>query len=378
MNHAKLSPSSSARWLDCTSSVKATEQYPNTSNSASEWGTQVHYIGELLLKGEDINVGDELQERGNSSFIVDKEQLDCALDYANYTRDLLDEDEIMLIEEQYDLGFIAPDTFGTSDATVLNDTTLHVIDLKSGHNIVMAERNTQLMLYALGALHKLEDDYYIDEITLHIVQTRAGHIDSWSCDVEELLEFEKFAKEQATKILNDDVSFNPTPRACKWCSHKVNCDALAKFTDEVITGDFDDLDEIEGKANLIDNSHIKRILDNKDLIISFIKAVEEEAQIKLQNGEEIEGYRLVEAVTRKTWDKSEMDNIEKYLKRKLKIDGAYKQTIITPTQAKKLLGKDSGFIEKWIVKPEGRPVVAPESDKRKSISSVACDFDKLD
>ena len=377
MNHAKLSPSSSARWLDCTASIKATEQYPNTSNSASEWGSETHYVGELLLKGEDINVGDTLKEGNSPEFTVDEEQLECALDYVNYVRELLDEDEIVLIEEKFDLGFIAPETFGTSDATVLNDTTLHVVDLKTGHNIVMAERNTQLMLYALGALHKLEDDYYIDEVTLHIVQTRAGHIDKWTCDVDELLEFEEFAKAQAKKILDDEVTFNPTPKACKWCDHNANCEALAKFTEEIITGDFDDLENIDGKANIIPNAHIKRILDNKDLITSFIKAVEQEALYKLEHGEEIEGYKLVATQTRRAWDKENFEDIEKYLKRRLKLSGAYKQTLITPTQAGKALGKDAKFIEKWITKPEGKPVVAPISDKRQALNAIVDDFEEL-
>jgi len=372
-NHAKLSPSSSARWSVCTASVEASEQYPDTSNHAANYGTMVHQLGEWMLLDQPIpSVGTEVE-----GIAVDEEGIEYAQDYANYVRDLLDEDKILLVEEKLNLEFIAPDTFGTSDATVLNDTTLHIVDLKTGHNIVNAERNSQLMLYALGALHKLEDDYYIDEVTLHIVQTRANHISSWSCDIDELLEFEKFVTAQAQKIIAGDTEFNPAPQACKWCPHQANCEALATFTEDIIKGDFDDLDDVRGKANLIDNSHIKRILDNKNLILSFINAVEEEAIHKLQNGEEIEGFKLVVANTRRAWSKADMDNIEKYLKRKLKIDGAYKQTIITPTQAIKSLGKDAKYIEKWIVKPEGKPVIAPESDKRKPITPTACEFEEL-
>jgi len=379
MKHASLSPSSSSRWLDCPASIKACAEYENTSNAASEWGTQVHYIGEQLLKGETINVGDVLCEDGQEAFEVDEEMLEVALDYANYVREYINEDSVVLIEEKLDLSFIAPDTFGTSDATILNDDVLHVVDLKTGHNIVSAENNTQLMLYALGAYHKLKHLSFIEEVTLHIVQTRAGNISSWSCSVEDLLEFEEFAKKQAQKALSDEAEFNPTPRACKWCPHQANCEALAQFSEEVVKGDFDDLEEIEGKANLISNEHIKKILDNKDLIISFIKAVEDEALNKLQNGEVIEGYKIVESQTRRAWDKSEFDKIEKYLLRKLKRDGTYKQTIITPTQALKALDdKSKKYIEKFIVKPEGKPTLAPLSDKRKPINGTVCQFDELD
>jgi hypothetical protein len=373
MAHSLLSPSSSARWLDCGASVKENEKYPNKSNSAADYGTMVHQLGEWLLLDKPLADIGEIVE----GVEVDKEAQDLAQDYSNYVRSFLDEDKVLFAERHYDMSFIAPDTGGTADATVINDTTLHVMDLKAGHGIVYAENNPQLMLYALGALHALEDDYYIDEVTLHIVQTRAGHIDSWSCDIDTLLEFEEFAKTQAKAILEGEPEFNPTPRACKWCRHQANCGALAKFTEDVIKGDFEDLEDIDGKANLIESSHIKRILDNKDLITSFIKAVEDEALNKIQNGESIEGFKLVEAVTRKAWDKAEMENIEKYLRRKLKMDGAYKQTVITPTQAVKALGKEGKFIEKWIIKPEGKAVLAPENDKRKSIAPIACDFEEL-
>lgn len=370
MTHARLSPSSSSRWLVCTASVKACEAYEDTTNEASAWGTTVHTIGEKLLLGEDVAVGDTIE-----GAVVDDEMMECAVDYANYVMSYKKEDSTMMIEEQYDLSFIAPDTFGTGDAAILDGTTLHIFDLKTGRNKVSAEDNSQLKLYALGAMHKLKDEY-IDEVVLHIVQTRIGHIDSWEISVDELESFGEFAKRQARAILEDNTSFNPSETACRWCLHKVNCEALMTHVEAVVKGDFEDLNEV--KIEDAKKDHIARLLKNKGLITSLIADAEEVAINRMMAGEEIEGFKLVESRTNRKWDEENKDKIEKYLVRKLKKDGAYKQTLITPTQAiKKLDDKSKKYIEKYIVKPEGKPTIAPLSDKRKALNPVMDDFDEL-
>lgn len=367
MQHAKLSPSSSSRWLTCTSSVEAIKPYENKSNSASEWGTVTHGLGELILKNEELP---ELIE----GMTWDEENHACALEYANYVRELITPESVVLIEERFDLSSIAPDTFGTGDATVLNGTHLHIIDLKTGHNIVMAENNTQLMLYAVGAIDELEDIYDIDEVTLHIVQTRANHIDTWTTSYDEIIKFKEFAKEQAGRILSGDTEFSPNDKACKWCPHKVNCDALNEFTHKIMLGEFDDLDDVV----LSDNSHIKRILDNAELITGLIKAAQDIALEKLEHGENIDGYKLVEGRSNRAWSHEDFDKIESYLVRKLKKDGAYTSKLISPTQALKSLDdKSKKFIEKFIVKPKGKTVLAPMSDKRKAVNGTHCEFDDI-
>ena len=52
--HAKLSASGSSRWLNCTGSVKAESQFPNTSSSSYAMeGTTAHSLAERCLT-EDI------------------------------------------------------------------------------------------------------------------------------------------------------------------------------------------------------------------------------------------------------------------------------------------------------------------------------------
>lgn len=372
MQHARLSPSSSSRWLSCTASVKASEKYENKGNSASVWGTNVHFIGEQLLKDEVIEVGQTYVEQG-VTFEVDDEMLKCAEEYVDYVKSFINKESVVLIEEQFDLGFISPNQFGTSDATVLNGTHLHVMDLKTGHGIVMADNNSQLMLYALGALHELEDIYDIETVTLHIVQTRAGHIDTWDLDVKTLKLFEMIAKTQAEAIINGDVEFSPSEKACKWCAHQTNCEALKTHIENTVKGEFDTLEDIDGQADLIDVDHIKKILDNKDLITSFIKAVEARSLELLQEGTAIDGYKLVEAKTNRKW--ADEDAVAKYLNRKVKAEHLWVKKLIPMTKILKMRPDDKK-LQAMLIKPDGKPVVAPMSDKRKAITKVADEFEE--
>ena len=376
MKHARLSPSSSSRWLTCTASVAACDNYKNTSNSASLWGTNVHFLGEQLLKDKNIVVGHRLQEDDDSEwFTVDDEMLEVATDYANYVRSFIDKKSIVLIEEQYDLSCISPNQFGTSDATVLNDTHLHVFDLKTGHNIVYADNNSQMQLYAIGAIEELEDLYDIETITLHIVQTRANHISTWELSYDELMKFKAFAQKQAKAIISGKTTFNPTTKGCQWCPHQTNCDALRAHVEETITGSFDNLEEIDGKANLVDSSHLKKILDNAELIKNFVKAVEQVALERLENGEQIDGYKLVESRTNRKW--ADEEKVAEYLKSRDDGMDYYQPAKLLPmTKILKVL-KDDEKIQEFIVKPQGAPTLATADDKRPAIGSVCDNFDDI-
>lgn len=372
LKHARLSPSSSSRWLQCTASVKASDNYPNSTNSAAEWGTNVHYMGEQLLKGVAITVGDTLTEQ--NTFTVDAEMLKCAEEYADYVNSFIDKKSVVLIEEQFDLSCISEGQFGTSDATVLNGTHLHVMDLKTGHGIVMAEQNTQLMLYAIGAVEELESIYDIDEITLHIVQTRAGHIDTWNLHYQDLMNFKLTAQGQAQAIVSGNVTFNPSKKACQWCPHQTQCETLKAHVENTIKGAFDVLEDIEGQADNIDVKHMKKILDNAELITGFIKAVQDVALEKMQEGAEIDGYKLVESKTNRKWQDEE--EVKKYLNRKIKAEDLYVKKLIPMTKILKMRPKDK-MLQAMLIKPEGKPTIAKSSDKRPPLTITKDCFEDL-
>lgn len=88
-------------------------------------------------------------------------------------------DPIVLIEQHLDFSCYVPDGFGTGDAVIVGDGTLHVIDFKYGQGILVdADDNPQMKLYALGALELFGSLYDIDEVSMTIYQPReCQHLD---------------------------------------------------------------------------------------------------------------------------------------------------------------------------------------------------------
>ena len=73
---------------------------------------------------------------------------------------------------------------------MFGDDTLIITDYKHGKGVpVKAEKNPQMMLYALGAL-KLYRPLYgdaIKNIAMYIDQPRLNSYEGWSCTTKELL-----------------------------------------------------------------------------------------------------------------------------------------------------------------------------------------------
>lgn len=366
MKHAKLSASGSHRWLTCPASVRASECYSDTSGRDAQWGTACHYVGEQMLLGFDVAIGSEAE-----GILVDSEMLETAETYADYCRSLIGKDSEVIVEGRMDFSNVVPEGFGTADCIVINGTALHVIDLKTGRNLVNAEDNSQLMLYAIGALNEFDFMHDIETVELHIVQSRAGHIDSWEVSPAQLEGWGEWVSQRAKLALSPDAPFCPESKACMWCPHKADCEALRNHVNDIVKGDFDELEDVDGNADKVSDINLKKVLDNADLIVGFVAACKEVALERMQSGVSIDGYKIVESKTNRKWrDEAE---VEEHLKGKIKVGDLYQKKLIPMTQILKLRPKDKK-LQAMLVKPEGKPTIAPMSDKRPAMTSVADEF----
>ena len=157
--HAKLSPSGSSRWLACPGSIWLTEKAPaQKSSAAADEGTDAHeWAAKILLN---------MEQRENPYRDVEM--------YVNRVRASADRKDAQLWIEQR--VYVNDVIHGTPDAVVSYKSTLEVFDLKYGYNKVEASGNTQLIIYAAGAIKT----YGLNprKVVLHIVQPRAGGIRS--------------------------------------------------------------------------------------------------------------------------------------------------------------------------------------------------------
>ena len=82
-----------------------------------------------------------------------------------------------MVEHQVSYDKWVRDSYGTIDFLAANNKTLHIIDLKYGLGVkVDATENSQLKIYALGAIQELDCLYDFEKIILTIYQPRIGNV----------------------------------------------------------------------------------------------------------------------------------------------------------------------------------------------------------
>lgn len=368
--HAKLSASGSARWIACPGSVQAEKGIADNQSPHALEGSCAHELAELVLKeGGSCFDWEGKQLIEFNDFTVPREMCEYVQEYVDYVKSLGGEQEY---EQRVDFSRWVPEGFGTSDAIVLKGTTLHIADLKYGKGQrVDAEQNSQGMLYALGAYDELSAVHDIEQVTISIVQPRLDHVSEWSLSVSDLLAWGEWVSVRAEMTLEEAAERVPGDKQCVFCKAKAVCPALADYSKRIIMADFDSLDDL-APVNRLSDAQLRQALEGKKLIESWLSAVESLVEQRLMDGQTFEGFKLVAGRSLRMWQNEQ--DAETILTAKLN-DEAYSKKLISPAQAEKLLGKARvGEIADLIVKPEGKPTLAPESDKRPAIGANLDDF----
>lgn len=373
--HAKLSASGSSRWLNCPGSVQAesTYKYEDRGSIHAQEGTVAHELAERCLNSPKLKPTDFLNVSINDSLIkVNQDMCDAVQIYID---EINLHSGIKFIEKRVDFSDYAPEGFGTADCIIIDppNKKMFVIDLKYGKGIrVDAIGNTQMRLYALGALADYGMIYDIDDIEMIIVQPRLDHIESDTCTVDELYKFGEWVKQQAELALSDNAPRVPGEKQCEWCKHKAVCPELLNLTQKTLMSEFDDCDPTP--VNKLTDAQLRTVLDNMKLINSWLSAVEDYVKSRLEDGDEFEGYKIVEGRSSREWVNEEEVVIQ--LSDLYSEDELFERKFLSVAKAEKLLGKSNAhMIKDMVVKKAGKPTLVPESDKRLSITISSKDFD---
>ena len=181
--------------MACPPSARLGEGLADQGSTYTEEGTLAHRIGELLLRkrweGADITA--EL-EQAQADPLYSGAMGEHMESYAAFIEERMAEartrceDPRIFIEQTVRFEEYVPGGFGTSDAIILSDGVMDVIDLKYGKGVpVSAEGNPQMRIYGLGCYLALSWAYRIDTIRMTIFQPRLDSISTASMTTDELL-----------------------------------------------------------------------------------------------------------------------------------------------------------------------------------------------
>ena len=373
--HALLGASSSARWLVCTPSARLEAMFPDEQSPYAAEGTVAHDLAEAILRHKlEGKKAPKLDDHSAEMVEAVNRYVDICEEKVNEARARSSDAEAM-IEARLDFSRWVPDGFGTGDMVIVADGILEVIDLKYGKGVpVSAIENTQMRLYALGAYDINEFLYDIKSVRMTIVQPRLDSISTDEMALEELLDWGEEIKPIAQRAFRGEGECTPCDY-CNFCKARHTCRALA---DTCLTAFYKD----GGKLNqLLTDSEVSDILAMKDLITKWIKGVYDFAYEKALSGEkQWPGYKLVEGTSRRTI--TDPDAAAQTL-----LDNGYKEKdIFKPrelegiTNLQKVLGKKAvaKYLEAYIDKPEGKPTLVPDSDKRPAINTVETMVNEFD
>ena len=373
--HALLGASSSARWLVCTPSARLEAMFPDEQSPYAAEGTIAHDLAEAILRHKlEGKKAPKLDDYSTEMVEAVNRYVDICEEKVNEARARSSDAEVM-IEAKLDFSRWVPEGFGTGDMVIVADGILEVIDLKYGKGVpVSAVENTQMRLYALGAYDVNEFLYDVKTVRMTIVQPRLDSVSTDEMSLEELLDWGEEIKPIAQRAFNGEGNCTPCDY-CNFCKARHTCRALA---DTCLTAFYKD----GGKLNqLLTDSEVSDILAMKDLITKWIKGVYDFAYEKALAGEkQWPGFKLVEGTSRRTI--TDPDAAAQTL-----LDNGYKEKdIFKPrelegiTNLQKVLGKKgvAKYLEAYIDKPEGKPTLVPDSDKRPAINTVETMMNEFD
>ena len=367
--HSVLSASGAHRWMDCPPSALLEQQFPNETSVFAEEGTAAHDLAEHKLK----KALKMRSKKPTSRFHSD--EMDEMTDlYVEYCLGIIEkakedcQDLQILIEQKLDFTDYVPEGFGTGDLVVVGSGTLHVIDLKYGRGVVVsADKNPQMMLYALGALSLFEMLYDIEKVSMTIIQPRVDNFSTYEVTVDELLTWaEQELKPKALLASNGDGEFCAGDH-CRFCRARNQCRARAVKNLELLKYEFQD------PALLLDEE-IAEIIGLADELSKWASDIYTYATaLAINEGKQWAGFKLVEGRTRRKYADEDM------AAEKAKEAGytdIFKQTLISITEMEKLMGKKkfTDILGAYVEKPKGKLALVPETDKREAIEPIEAEF----
>ena len=374
--HALLSASSSHKWLYCTPSARLEAALPDKAGAAAEEGTLAHAICELKLSKlfTDQNMTTRTYNSRMNKLQKDERyspEMDRFTDeYVDYVKELafsMPAAPFLAVEKRLDYSTWAPEGFGTGDCILLQGTELHIIDFKYGKGVpVSAEGNSQLALYALGAMEEFGVIYPIEEVVLHIVQPRLGSFTKWETSRKELLAWGEWVKGKAALAYKGEGEFREGSY-CDSCFCKIAGTCRQRAENALALMDTA-VDPVSGKVTepaTLSDEEVGAVLKKAQFLKKWVEKLEKYALEKLVTGGSIPGWKLIEGRSNRAFTSQE-EAFAAIIASGYNEELLYEKKPLPLTEVEKLLDKETwkNVVTPFVVKPQGKPTIAPADDKR--------------
>lgn len=367
--HAVLSASGSDRWIHCPPPVRLSESYEDRGSSYAAEGTDAHSLAEYKLRKALGYPADDPTE--NLTYF--NQEMDEATDgYVQYVMEQVQtakercRDPAVMVEQRVDFSRWVPQGFGTSDALIIADGTMQVVDLKFGAGIeISAEDNPQMKCYALGGLELFDDIYDIDSVKMSIYQPRRSNVSEWKISKADLLKWAGTVLKPKAELAFNGKGEYSCGAWCRFCKAKNVCRARAEYNLTLARYDF-------ALPPKLTDAEIEVILSKADELAAWVSDIKEYALQQALSGKKWHGFKLVEGRSnrRYTNETAAADAVEK-----AGFD-PYEKKLLGITAMQKMIGKNrfDELLSAYIEKPQSKPALVPESDKRPELNTAKNDF----
>lgn len=355
--------------MNCTPSAVANAEEEDRPSIFAEEGSLAHALGAYnIKKGLSLSTfTEEIEIEKYNPELHDGEMDECTDAYADYVLDRYHEatktnkEASILIEQTVNFSHLVPGGFGTADAMIIDGEQLEIIDFKYGKGVeVSAKMNPQMMLYAIGAIRSFNLSGKTKVVKMTIFQPRKANLSEFVMTADALEEWGENVAQPLAKLAARGRGHRNAGEWCRFCKCAGQCGTLARFS--ISTTEWAD-------GNLTPDELGTLVLPVLPIISSWIDKTKETSLQFALEGEKVTGYKVVAGRSvRKITDTEAVAT--RLLENGFRTEDIYKPTELrTITELEKGVGKKTfnSLCGEYIHKPEGKPTLVPEDDKREAL-----------